>query len=173
MLLWMFSWTLASAETLPESKESVSPPSKSTVETESSESSESTWPSKIPPLIIRSSDDTHRLRLALVAQMHYQMDGVESEPGEGRDYSHLFRWRRLRLDLRGSVLPAKLDYRVHMNVSPGSLELMDMYLNYRPYAIVPVSFGTAESTVYPSSAKFSFTNLQFVDWSVVSPWFGG
>ena len=167
--LWLFCAMPAQAETPPEPADTSSP---SVAEpSESAPPSDLPWPSKISPLVLSSSDGSHKLRLAFVAQMHYQMDAVEDEPGEGRDISHRFRWRRVRLDLRGSLPAAKFDYRLHLNVSPGALELMDLYVNY---ALTPTyQFRLGQQKIpFTRHRLNSFTNLQFVDWALVSPWFG-
>lgn len=111
------------------------------------------------------------LSLGLNVQMFYQY--LEKDMGEEvhPEYSSQFKWRRIRPTATGHLLDDDLRFYLHLNVAPGALELMDFYVDYTFFPEVRLRVGQYK-VPFTRYRIQSYSNLQFVDWAIVTKYFG-
>jgi hypothetical protein len=129
------------------------------------------WPDKIGPIQIGSKDDAASMRISPTVQGMYMLDVQDvDDPDETTNESTVF-LRRLRFVLSGHLATKDLTYRLHLSTLPGSLELLDLWLDYRfhTHARVRVGLLKIPFTRYRNN---SFKGHSMVDWAVVTQYFG-
>ena len=124
---------------------------------------------RIGPFSVSSEDGRWSLTPGLALQLRYQLDA--REVGEEGDTDGFVEARRVRPTLRGALLSKELGYYLHLSTAPGSIELMDAYLDYtlRPWLRARAGQWKIPFTRYRTG---SFKDLTLVDWPVVTTYFG-
>ena len=125
----------------------------------------------VGPFELVSPDSTSRLRLQFVGQLRLGFESKDRGKGKSRTKETYMEARRIRLLLSGSVFASDLTYRLHLSTAPGSLELMDFYFNYRHKRWPEFRYGQYK-TPFTRYRIQSFQNLTFVDWAIVTKFFG-
>ncbi len=123
------------------------------------------------PLEIHSEDSSHSLRLQLVGQIRFNYENRDQGDDECREDSHTMEVRRIRLTFSGHVYKPALAYKIHLSTSPGSIELMDFMIDYAFNENFKLRFGQFKIPFTRYRIQ-SFQRLTFVDWSIVSRYFG-
>lgn len=128
------------------------------------------WPDRIGPFGIADASGRFSLDVGLAVQLQLQVTDKEASDGE-RDTETQILLRRVRPTLKGTLLTKDLSWYLHLSTAPGSIELMDFYMDYSfsPYLQVRVGQHKIPFTRYRTQ---SFKNLTFVDWSLVTKAFG-
>jgi len=130
------------------------------------------WPSTygaLGPFEIASSDSSTVLRLQLAGQ--YQSVWESKDKGSDRDKALFMRARRIRPTLTVSLPEYRASFRLHLSAAPGSLELMDMYFNTGLTSQFQLRLGQYKIPFTRYRIQ-SFQRLTFVDWPVVTKYFG-
>ncbi|HJL19742.1 MAG TPA: hypothetical protein RMH99_29030 [Sandaracinaceae bacterium LLY-WYZ-13_1] len=127
------------------------------------------WPDRIGPFQI--GDDIARLRVSLFAQLQLRIDDREQAAGERTTDARVL-VRRIRPILRGAFLDGRIQSTLHLEVAPGSMELIDLYVDG---TILPELHLRAGQFKVPFTQYWqqSLVNLSTVDWPLTSRWFGG
>ncbi len=145
-----------------------SPADPHTEEATPPETGKTPWPDAIPPLQIQSEDGQHTLCFGMVLQLlllHQRNDLSSNER-----HSEL-KIRRLRFNLRGNLFGKDLSYRVQLSAAPDQLEIIDYYLSYRVDTQAILQAGNFKLP-FNRFRLFSATNLQSVDWPILTKIFG-
>ena len=93
--------------------------------------SKAAWPDRIGPFVLESADQHHRLQLGLVGQLQLKWESKDKGADEAREHGISPRARRVRLTWRGHFVDRRLGFYLHLSTAPKSVELMDLYLDYR------------------------------------------
>jgi hypothetical protein len=102
-------------------------------------------------------------------RLDYESTGHGSSDDTDDDLRLYFRTLRPILD--GRFLQDRLSLRLQLNVVPGSPELMDLYFDWKARPSVVIRFGQFK-VPFTRYRVQSRNRLTFVDWSLVSPFFG-
>jgi hypothetical protein len=129
------------------------------------------WPDGIEPFILGSTDDRGSLQLSLAIQGLFSMDvtDIDSEQDSRNEAGAQF--RRLRFVLKGHLLTPAFTYLLHLSTLPGSLELMDLFIDYRFHSHVRLRAGSLKIPL-TRFRNNSFKNLSMVDWPLPTQYFG-
>nr|MBN2277421.1 hypothetical protein [candidate division Zixibacteria bacterium] len=128
--------------------------------------------SKIGPFEFKSQDGNSSLRIQLIGQLKMEYENKDNDPSNERSDKVYMEARRLRLILSGILGSPDLTYRTHLSFAPKSLELMDLYLNYRFNDNLQFRAGQYK-VPFTNYRMQSFSRLIYPDWAVVSKYFGG
>lgn len=107
----------------------------------------------------------------MVGQLRSELQIKEPALDNDREYEFYTKFRRIRLTASGSVLQPDFTFKLHLSTAPGSLELMDFYLNYRLEKNLQFRYGQFKIPFTRYRIQ-SFQRLTFADWAVVSKYFG-
>jgi hypothetical protein len=123
----------------------------------------------IGPFEIASKDGESKLRLQLAAQM--RLFFVDRDTGTDRNRTLSVQARRIRPIIVASLLDNRLTFRLHLSTAPGSLELIDLWMDWAAHAQISLRAGVEKIpfTLYRAS---SFTALMNADWARVTRTFG-
>jgi hypothetical protein len=111
------------------------------------------------------------LRLQLAAQLQSAWESKDKGSGVERDESVYMKARRIRPTLSVTVPEYKTSFRLHLSTAPGSIELMDLYFDTRLKKDLTVRAGQYKIPFTRYRIQ-SFQRLTFVDWSIVTKYFG-
>ena len=125
----------------------------------------------VGPFTLHSSDSSSYVRLQMVGQLRSELQIKEPALDNDREYEFYTKFRRIRLTASGSVLQPDFTFKLHLSTAPGSLELMDFYLNYRLEKNLQFRYGQFKIPFTRYRIQ-SFQRLTFADWAVVSKYFG-
>lgn len=117
---------------------------------------------KIGPFGLAVKDGSTTLRLHFAAQLKMQYDDLDNNrfhSGKPGLYTEI---RRLRLGFSGRVIFPELSYRLQLSFAPESLELMDLYFNYRFNYCFQLQYGQFKAP-FTRYRMQSFQQLAFVD----------
>jgi len=125
-------------------------------------------PPEIGPFVV---EDAHgnALRIRLVSQLG--VDVTRTMDGDDARIGTRGRLRRFRLFHSAKLLDDGLRYSVQLSFAPRSNELLDLWLEPRIAADWRVRIGQYK-TPFTRYRINSFADLQLVDWSVVTRYFG-
>ncbi len=117
------------------------------------ESQDNTW-DKIKPLILTSEDGRASIQFGFAAQL--QMDATWKNVGENNeDLQNQFRFRRIQPFLKGHVLTKDLTYKFMVELIPGKLDIMDLFVDYK---------FTKQFRIRVGAQKVGFTRLRLNSW---------
>ena len=119
------------------------------------------WPDALGPFTV--GDDVASLRLSGIAQLQLQTEA----PGETA-----LRIRRLRPILRPSLADGRVQGTVHLELVPGGMELIDLFVDASLVPGLRVRVGQFK-VPYTEYWQQSLIDLANVDWPLTSRWFGG
>ncbi len=127
---------------------------------------------KKPKLTLASADGNSSLTFALTIQMLFEDTysglGTDQQTNEN-DYR--IRLRRVRPDLQGTLIDKNFSYRMYLNLAPGALEMMDIYIGYRFSKDVQLRFGV-HKIPFTQYRVISFRDIHLVDWPITTKYFG-
>lgn len=127
-------------------------------------------PSRIGPFALISEDGSWSLQPGLAVQLRYQLDAKDLGHDDG-NVDGFVEARRIRPTLRGTMLSRDLGYYLHLSTAPGSIELMDVYLDYGFHPSLRARAGQWKIP-FTRRRTGSFKNLTLVDWPVTTLYFG-
>jgi len=129
------------------------------------------WPKEIKPFVIGDKDGPGTLRLAMTVQALIRLDFTDIDQPGKMEYESQAQLRRLRFYLSGHLITPDFTYQLHLSALPGSLELLDLYLDYQlhPQARLRAGLLKIPFTRYRTN---SFSSLSMVDWFCVTEYFG-
>lgn len=125
----------------------------------------------IGPFVIESADGAWSLRPGFAGQLRYEMLTRAVDDDQLRDTSSEVQARRIRTVFRGTLFSADLSYYFHLSTAPGSLEFMDLYLDYRFLDGVQARVGQWKIP-FTRFRINSFKDLTLVEWPMVTRYFG-
>lgn len=127
------------------------------------------WPDRIGPFEL--GDDAARLRLSLIAQLQLQIVDAE-QPDGARETDAELRIRRIRPILRGAFADGRIQSTLHLEVGPGQLELIDLFVDATLHPELRLRVGQLK-VPFTQYWQQSLVNLATVDWPLTSRYFGG
>ncbi|MDD3732310.1 MAG: porin [candidate division Zixibacteria bacterium] len=127
--------------------------------------------SAVGPFKLYSADSSSYIRFQLVSQLRSDLNCLEEKSDPDRSYAFSTRFRRIRLSLSGSLLKKELTYLLHLSTAPGSLELMDLYINYQVTDNIQLRYGQFKIPFTRYRIQ-SYQRLTFADWALVTRYFG-
>jgi len=128
-------------------------------------------PPRLGPFTLQSKDGNTRLTFGFAGQLRLSVKSKDPGGGGERDTAAEVVARRLRPTFRGTVLTPDLGYYFHLSTTPGSLEFMDLYLDYRLTDAFRFRAGQWKIPFTRYRIR-SFKALTSADWAVVSKYFG-
>jgi len=124
-----------------------------------------------PRLAIATDDGSSSIRFQLAAQVLWWFEYTDQGSGAAAVYDNAIRFRRLRTVIGGSLVSENFTYKLHLNLVPGAIELIDLWFDYRFHAHFAVRLG--QGKVPFTRYRFgSFRTRPVVDWSYPSKYFG-
>ncbi len=129
------------------------------------------WPRLIGPFGLVSKDERNALFIGFAGQTQLLYENRDEGPGFEREQRLKPLLRRIRLTFLGSVFQKSLLYYLQLSTAPGSLELMDYWVEWGFADYARLRIGQ-QKVPFSRHRTGSFKNLTFVDWSLVSPAFG-
>jgi hypothetical protein len=129
------------------------------------------WPDKIGPFEIFSSDRRHSLRFGMGLQMLVRGDSKDKGAGVDRENVFYEELRRMRASLSGSFIDGLFDFSLQLNTAPNAVEILDYYVGYNPHPCAQIRFGQYKIpfTYYRSQ---TFKSLTLPDWAITTKYFG-
>lgn len=124
---------------------------------------------QIGPFSLESKDGKSSLALGLTAQLRLSLESKASSGGHA--LASGVEARRVRPTLAGSVLSPALRYYLHLSTAPGSLELMDLYLDYEVSRWIQLRTGRFKIP-FTHYRIGSWKDHSFSDWAIVTRAFG-
>ncbi|MEZ5357737.1 MAG: porin [Candidatus Zixiibacteriota bacterium] len=125
----------------------------------------------VGPFEISNADSSTTARLQCVGQFQTVYESKDLGPGKESDESIYMKVRRIRPTIVVSVPEYRTKFKLHLSAAPGAIELMDCYFDVaiRPQFQVRIGQYKIPFTRYRIQ---SFQRLTFVDWSLVTKYFG-
>jgi hypothetical protein len=124
-----------------------------------------TLPDGLPPATIPLGD-VGEVRFGLMGQIQVASDLVPEVP------TARVRFRRLRADTRLQAFDDKVRFRSTLNLAPGDLDLIELWVEGRPVpGVVGIRLGVLK-VPFTTSRDISFSQLPLVEWSPVTRAFG-
>ncbi|MFH0766279.1 MAG: porin [Calditrichota bacterium] len=123
------------------------------------------------PFVITAPDNSGSLRLRFCGQLIAQYYNRDFGEGNDRKDSTTVLVRRVRFTLDGRVKDPNISYLLHLSLAPGSLELIDLYLNWASTQDLQLRFGQWK-VPFTRYRIQSSQRLTFVDWSIETKYFG-
>jgi len=120
---------------------------------------------------VYSDDGSSRLAISLIAQMRWDYRYLDGDDGNSARTENMLRFRRLRPVLTGRLLDGELSFKLHVNLVPGALELLDLWAEYGWLPTVRIRLGQAKIP-FTRHRLNSFTTQTLVDWSGPTRYFG-
>ena len=127
-------------------------------------------PSRLGPFEIRSAANDV-LRLSVAGQLRLDVTNTPAADEGQRDTDATVRFRRVRLRVEARLLDERLSLSVQLSTVPGSLELLDLFADYRFSDQLSLRVGQYK-TPYTRHRAMSYTSLALVDWAIAAVHFG-
>ncbi len=128
-------------------------------------------PPRLGPITVQSKDGNTKLSFGFAGQLLFSVKSKDPGSGGDRQTTAEVAPRRLRPTIRGTVLSPDLGYYFHLNTTPGALEFMDLYLDYRLNDSFRFRLGQWKVPFTRYRIR-SFKALTVADWAVVAKYFG-
>jgi len=124
-------------------------------------------PEALPKLVVKGEDA--ELRFAFMGQLRFTFtdEDVTAAPAG----TERFTLQRVRPILLGRFVDGKLGFKLHLNTGPTSLELLDLFVDYRVSDALRLRVGQ-QKIPFTRYRLDSFARLAFVDWSPAARAFG-
>jgi hypothetical protein len=122
-----------------------------------------------PNFWLASEDGGSWISFHLALQLRWTY--LYKETGAGRTSDNQIRFARIRPVIKGSLLSEDLTYLMHLNLTPGLLELMDLWFDYRFSPHLHLRAGQMKIP-YTRYRLGSFMDRPVVDWSQPTRYFG-
>lgn len=129
-------------------------------------------PSVLGPFELRLASQAHALQFDLVTQLRASYSDTQAAPTAPRAADGSVEVRRLRPMLRGSIFNGAAELFLHLNLTPGSLELLDLYAQFTLHPQARLRIGQFKIP-YTQYRALAFMQLQASDWSLTSRYLGG
>ncbi len=124
-----------------------------------------------PELVVVSDDGDSSISFHLALQLRWEYAYIEGRPGGDHYTQNRISFRRLRPVISGNILTADLSYLLHLSLSPGALELMDLWLDYRFHPTYRLRVGQMK-VPFTRYRLGSFKDRPVLDWSGPTRYFG-
>lgn len=119
------------------------------------------------PLELKVGQDS--LRFAFMGQLRFTFD--DKDGADERTQTDKFTLQRVRPVLEGKFLDKKLQFKLHLNAGPTTIELLDMFVGYTFGPRLMLRVGQ-QKTPFTRHRQGSFARLTLVDWSPAVRYFG-
>lgn len=131
---------------------------------EAEHAEEPSAPTRLGPVQLES--DRATLRLGFGTQIRAKVQG------DGDDRSSQFQLHRARPQLRVGLLDGQVRFRLHFDLAPRALELLDLWMEGDVASDLTLRFGIGK---IPFSLHWDqgFMHLSVVDWPLTERWIGG
>lgn len=123
------------------------------------------------PFELRSAGGRHALQVGLAAQLRLTYSDTQPAADAARRDDVSIEVRRLRPMLRGRFLSGRAELFLHLNTTPGAIELLDLFAQLNVHPQVSLRIGQFKLP-YTRYRLQNFTHLQFSDWSLLSRYLG-
>ena len=124
-----------------------------------------------PALTISSKDGKSALSFHLTTQFRWEYAFIDRGASHGRTTDSNFLFRRLRPVIKGRLLTRKVTYLMHLNVVPGALELMDLWMDFQFLYQLRMRIGQMK-VPFTRYRLNSFKDRPVLDWSNPTRYFG-
>lgn len=128
-------------------------------------------PERLGPVRLKVGDKDNWIGFGFGTQFELMYDQDFAGAGLVKDSEILVEFRRLRTTLSSSFLDGKIRSSVQFNFVPGALELIDLWLAFRPVPKVSLRIGQFKVPFDRYRAQ-SFASLSFADWATTTRMFG-
>jgi len=126
-------------------------------------------PPAVPELVLESASGNSSIEFHLAVQMQWL--GLRRDTGTNAVGEFGLYFRRLRPVIGGHLLGEELTYRLHLSTLPGSLELMDLWADYRFHPQARVRVGQMK-VPFTRWRLNSYLTRPSIGWSYGSRYFG-
>jgi hypothetical protein len=141
------------------------------LKTQTEKQTTSKWPEELGPLVLGDPGGPASMRIALAMQAIYQMDVEEVQTRDAKVGGYGGKFRRLRFVFSGHLGVPNLTWNLHLSTLPSSLELMDLWLQYKINDWFSIRAGNIKIP-FTRYRNNSFKSLSMVDWGIVTSYFG-
>lgn len=125
----------------------------------------------VGPITFSDADSTVTVRLQLAAQLQTTWENKDRGDEVDRDNAVYMKVRRLRPVMSVAIPEYRTSFRVHLNASPGAIELLDLQFDFKLNDQFQFRAGQYKIPFTRYRIQ-SFQRLTFVDWSIVTKYFG-
>jgi hypothetical protein len=122
-----------------------------------------------PNLWLASGDGSSWISFHLALQFRWEY--LYKDTGAGRASDNRIRFARIRPVVKGSLFAEDLTYLMHINLTPGLLELMDLWFDYRFSSHLRIKTGQMKIP-FTRYRLNSFADRPVLDWSQPTRYFG-
>lgn len=124
-----------------------------------------------PKLKLASADGQSSIEFHLALQLRWEYLYQDQGTGKDRTSQSKLMLRRIRPTLSGSLLTEELTWLLHLSTAPGSLELMDLWIDYKIHPWLQVQVGQMKIP-FTRYRLNSFQDRPLVEWSYPTHYFG-
>ena len=124
------------------------------------------------PFEVSDPNDSVKLQLQLASQLLSVWESEDSGANGDRETSLVMKVRRIRPTLRLTLPDYRTSFKLHLSLAPGSVELMDFCFDATLSKHLRIRVGQYKIPFTRYRIQ-SFQRLTFVDWSLVTKYFGG
>lgn len=128
-------------------------------------------PRQPPRLELRTEDGDSSIRFQIATQLRWTYTNEDGGPGQPATSDNDIRFRRLRLIFGGSLVSRDFSYKLHFNLVPGAMELMDFFIDYRFADQFALRFGQWK-VPFTRYRLGSWATRPTLEWSNPTRWFG-
>lgn len=122
-------------------------------------------------LTLKSEDGKNSITFGLTLQARFQFYSEEDVSAKDRKSTEDLSLARLRPSVGGSLLDPKFTYRLHVELAPGRMELLDFTVNYAFHPQAQL-MGGVYKIPFTRYRMQSNSRLSTVDWSIAPRIFG-
>ncbi len=126
---------------------------------------------RIPRLELATDGGGSSVRFRLAVQLLYTYLYEDRGSSQPLEHEHAIAFRRIRPEMTGSIGTRDFTYRLHLNLVPGAIELIDLYFNYSFHQHFQLFFGQGKIP-FTRYRIGSFKDRPVVDWSYPTRYFG-
>jgi hypothetical protein len=127
--------------------------------------------SSIGPFELADKENNSKIKFQFASQLWLYYESRDNGSGKDRTTGLYMKARRIRLTLQGDIIDPNLSFKLHLSTAPKSLELMDLYFNYKLDNRLQFRFGQYK-VPFTRYRIQSFQRLVFIDWAITTQYFG-
>jgi len=123
------------------------------------------------PFRMQNADSSAVLSLRFAGQLRTDWESKDQPAGQDRTSTVTMQARRVRPSMTVDLPRQRIRFRLHLSTAPGSLELMDLYVNCGLGRHLQFRAGQYK-VPFTRYRIQSFQRLTFVDWALTTRYFG-
>ncbi|MGB8331489.1 MAG: porin, partial [Polyangiales bacterium] len=128
-------------------------------------------PTRLGPVRIRVGETNDWIGIGFAMQLEFDYLQQYAGGGETKSHSETLEFRRIRTTVSSSFIEGRIRTSFQLNLTPSSLELIDMWLAFTRAKFATLRVGQFKIP-YDRYRAQSFAALSFIDWAPTTRMFG-